>query len=155
LFFFTARLCTSVYVYKKKKEKMATAAPTPAPGAVTPAQPKTPWLFWSDIAASALFALSQSVDGNIQGSASMYSFFQQAVASVISRAIQSSMWENYAKAVGSEPARRYIISSVVATVLSMWTTKKKASVSTFLNSAGSSAVGSELIASLGPDKPIW
>lgn len=135
---------------------MATAAPTPSPGAVTPAQQKAPWLFWSDVAASALFALSQSVDGNISSNTAMYAFFQQAVASIISRGLQSSMWENYTTGIQSEQARRYIIGSVVASALSMWTAKKKASLSTFLNSAGSQAVGEEIILGFGgKDKPIW
>lgn len=123
----------------------------------TPATTTAPknWLFWSDVLSGALFALSQTVDSNISASAAQWAFLQQIVGCMVSRGMQDSMFQSY-KELGSEQAKRYIISSIVSTAISMYTAKRKASVSTFLNSAGSSAVADELLAAaFGKDKAIW
>jgi hypothetical protein len=126
--------------------------PTTAPATTT--APKN-WLFWSDVLSGAVFALSQTVDSNISSSAAQWAFLQQIVGSIVSRAMQSNMWAGY-QAIGSEQAKRYIISSIVSTVLAMYSNKKKATVSTFLNSAGASAVCEEIVLSFSNvDKAIW
>jgi hypothetical protein len=126
-------------------------APTSAPVSTT--TPKN-WLFWSDVLSGAMFALSQTVDSNIASSAAQWAFLQQIVGCMVSRAMQDSMFQSY-KELGSEQAKKYIISSIVSTAIAMYSNKRKATVSTFLNSAGSSATADELLAAFGKDKAIW